>query len=123
MIFARHCPAALALLAQCAWAQRPDAQEAGDYPAKPIRVVVPSSPGGGIDALARVITYFIVERKKIIKTDTCITCERCGGRDRMSDFFRHDNDSIVFWLLRQVRQGGERDNFLDVPTAQEPSRP
>ena len=28
---------------------------AADYPAKPIRVVVPSSPGGGIDALARVI--------------------------------------------------------------------
>jgi tripartite-type tricarboxylate transporter receptor subunit TctC len=26
-----------------------------DYPGKPIRVVVPSSPGGGIDALARVI--------------------------------------------------------------------
>jgi tripartite-type tricarboxylate transporter receptor subunit TctC len=28
---------------------------AADYPAKPIRIVVPSSPGGGIDALARVI--------------------------------------------------------------------
>ena len=31
------------------------AQPAVDYPAKPIRLVVPSSPGGGIDALACVI--------------------------------------------------------------------
>jgi tripartite-type tricarboxylate transporter receptor subunit TctC len=34
---------------------------ATDYPAKPIRIVVPSSPGGGIDALARVIAPRMTE--------------------------------------------------------------
>ncbi len=45
----------LALLSPWAWAQRPGLNVVADYPVKPIRVVVPSSPGGGIDALARVI--------------------------------------------------------------------
>ncbi len=50
----RACGVALlgaASLATQAYARPADA----DYPNKPIRVVVPSSPGGGIDALARVI--------------------------------------------------------------------
>ncbi len=49
------CAIAMALLSQTAWAQRAATTAAADYPSKPIRVVVPSSPGGGIDALARVI--------------------------------------------------------------------
>jgi tripartite-type tricarboxylate transporter receptor subunit TctC len=45
------CAVGIALFSLPAWAQN----QAADYPSKPIRVVVPSSPGGGIDALARVI--------------------------------------------------------------------
>jgi tripartite-type tricarboxylate transporter receptor subunit TctC len=42
------------------WCQQTPAAEgssraAADYPALPIRIVVPSSPGGGIDALARIV--------------------------------------------------------------------
>ena len=44
------------LLGAMGFALQAHAQPAAtDYPNKPIRVVVPSSPGGGIDALARVI--------------------------------------------------------------------
>jgi len=40
----------------CQQAQAADAasRAAADYPARPIRIVVPSSPGGGIDTLARI---------------------------------------------------------------------
>jgi hypothetical protein len=49
------CAGIFALLSTWAWAQLAAQNVAADYPAKPIRIVVPSSPGGGIDALARVI--------------------------------------------------------------------
>ncbi len=45
----------MGLHAKSVWAQSITSPAAADYPSKPIRVVVPSSPGGGIDALARII--------------------------------------------------------------------
>jgi tripartite-type tricarboxylate transporter receptor subunit TctC len=52
----------LALLPPAAWAQNAGPRDAAaEYPVKPVRVVVPSSPGGGIDALARVIAPHMTE--------------------------------------------------------------
>jgi tripartite-type tricarboxylate transporter receptor subunit TctC len=48
--------AGLMLLASIAWAQ------AAVYPAKPIRVIVPSQAGGGADIVARAIAYKLIER-------------------------------------------------------------
>ena len=59
--------AALALLAEAALAQ-----DAGDYPNRPMRVIVPSGAGAGIDTAARVTTAaaekflgqkFVIENK------------------------------------------------------------
>ena len=43
---------ALAFSIQCAWAQSREAQR---YPLKPIRLVVPTASGGGVDTVARII--------------------------------------------------------------------
>ena len=48
-------PALLALCYQQTLASEALSRAAAEYPARPIRVIVPSSPGGGIDTLARII--------------------------------------------------------------------
>lgn len=48
----------LALAAGPAWSQ---ANVAAGYPAKPIRMVVPTAPGGGVDASARIIGQKLLE--------------------------------------------------------------
>ncbi|MGZ8266000.1 MAG: tripartite tricarboxylate transporter substrate binding protein [Burkholderiales bacterium] len=49
---------AIAFSAFTAWA----AQPAGKYPEKPIRVIVPFAPGGGLDLTARLVGQKITER-------------------------------------------------------------
>jgi tripartite-type tricarboxylate transporter receptor subunit TctC len=53
--------AALAILAGAAHGQARYQKEANEYPTKPIRFVVPSSPGGGADVLARSLSPKMVE--------------------------------------------------------------
>jgi tripartite-type tricarboxylate transporter receptor subunit TctC len=42
----------LALVAPSAWAQ-------GDYPSRPVRIVVPATPGGGSDTFARLVGQYL----------------------------------------------------------------
>lgn len=49
-------------------AQIKDADPAPDFPARPVRIVVPSTPGGGIDQIARLIAPKLTEawRQQIV---------------------------------------------------------
>jgi tripartite-type tricarboxylate transporter receptor subunit TctC len=53
---------ALPIFAVHVHAQGPVQREAADYPLKPMRLVVPSSPGGGADVLARSLAPRMAER-------------------------------------------------------------
>src|SRR5690349_12085138 len=52
---------ALPCVSDVACAQGRAQREAADYPAKPIRFVVPSTPGGGADVLARTLGTKLAE--------------------------------------------------------------
>ena len=53
-----------ACIAACAHAQSPSTPQASivSYPSKPIRLIVPNPPGGGVDVLARIISQKLVDR-------------------------------------------------------------
>ena len=54
----------LASIAACASALLPTLSTAQDYPNKPIKLIVPWSPGGGTDVLARIIAAKLSENLK-----------------------------------------------------------
>jgi tripartite-type tricarboxylate transporter receptor subunit TctC len=54
---ATHCFGAALITAVCA-----SALAQSDYPSRPVRIVVPSSPGGGTDILTRLLTPHLTER-------------------------------------------------------------
>ncbi len=48
----------LVLLANAAWSQ----QDPAAYPIKPVRIIVESSPGGGVDLMARAVAQGLTEK-------------------------------------------------------------
>jgi tripartite-type tricarboxylate transporter receptor subunit TctC len=52
----------LAVLALVACLVAPGAHAQSDYPSKPVRVIVPSSPGGGTDTVTRLLTQHLSEK-------------------------------------------------------------
>lgn len=62
MIATRAC--ATALLALVSAAACVQAQAQADWPAKPVTIVVPSSPGGGTDAYGRILAQALTEQLK-----------------------------------------------------------
>ena len=54
--------AALLPAAALSWAQTKPAGLPGGYPNKPIRVIVPASPGGGTDIVSRIVGLRLAER-------------------------------------------------------------
>ena len=72
------------------------AQSAADFPSKPITVVVPFTPGGGSDAIARLITARITERTG----KTIIIDNRGGAGTNIGNEFvaRATGDGYTFLL-------------------------
>ena len=62
MAFNRRNTLALITLAACATFATSGAQAQGDYPAKPIRLIVPYPAGGGTDTIARLIGTQLTQR-------------------------------------------------------------
>ena len=54
--------ALMALAAACATLGTSSAQAQGDYPAKPLRFIVPYPAGGGTDTIARLIGTQLTQR-------------------------------------------------------------
>lgn len=61
-LFARLIAAAWLPAAAFSWAQTKPAGLPGGYPNKPIRVIVPASPGGGTDIISRIVAQRLAER-------------------------------------------------------------
>jgi hypothetical protein len=79
------------------------------YPAKPVRIVVPSSPGGGTDILAR-----IVAQKLTRKSGPAI---RRRESSRRRPGYRHRSRRAVRCRRLFIADGSERDRDQrgDVP--------
>ncbi len=54
--------AASLFAAPAAWAQNRGAHGAGDYPNKPVRMIVPLAPGGGSDIVGRVVAQGLTQQ-------------------------------------------------------------
>ena len=52
----------IAASAPAAWAQGKAANSPGDYPGKPVRMIVPLAPGGGSDIVARIVSQALTQQ-------------------------------------------------------------
>jgi tripartite-type tricarboxylate transporter receptor subunit TctC len=60
----RRALAGVALAAAAAACPLPAAAQGTDWPARPVTIVVPSSPGGGTDAYGRIVAQALTEQLK-----------------------------------------------------------
>lgn len=66
---------AVGLLSSAAQAQSPPQSDASSYPNRPIRLIIPYSPGGASDNIARIVIPRVVEALK----QTIVIDNRAGG--------------------------------------------
>jgi len=71
---------------------------AGDYPDKPITLVVPYSPGGGSDVMARIISSIIKEKKLVPETVMVVNKTGGGGLVGKTYVFKKPGDGYHITL-------------------------